>query len=232
MKAVILAAGKGERLKGVTSHLPKPMIEYKGKPILQHNLELCKKFGVNEVFINTHHLHEVIQNYFSDGEKFGVKITYSIEESLLGTSGAVKNFKSQIGNDPFFVIYGDNYSDYDLDSLRTMNEKQNCLAVIGFHYREDTSQSGVAEFARDGRITRFIEKPKQGESDSHWVNAGVYYLQPDIFQYIPDGFSDFAKDIFPCLLDAGIPVYGVCNDSHVKAFDTTEMYTRSMKDTQ
>ena len=79
MKAVILAAGKGERLKEVTDRIPKPMIEYKGKPILQHNIELCKKFGIDEIFINTHHLHEIIQNYFSDGKKFGVKISYSVE---------------------------------------------------------------------------------------------------------------------------------------------------------
>lgn len=228
MKAVILAAGKGERLKEVTTHLPKPMIEYKGKPVLQHNIELCKRYGVSELYINTHHLHEVIQNYFLDGKRFGVKISYSIEKSLLGTSGAVNSFKSQLGNDPFFVVYGDNYSNYDLNSLRTMSENKKCSAVIGFHYREDTSQSGVAEFSDDGRIYRFIEKPKIGESDSHWVNAGVYYLQPEIFRYIPEGFSDFAKDIFPILIKSGIPMYGVCNDSEVKAFDTPEMYKRSI----
>ena len=94
MKAVILAAGSGERLKQVTSHLPKPMIEYKGKPLLQHNIELCKRHGVDEIFINTHHLHEIIKNYFSDGKRFGVKLTYSVEESLLGTSGAVNSFRS------------------------------------------------------------------------------------------------------------------------------------------
>ncbi len=228
MKAVILAAGKGERLKDVTSQLPKPMIEYQGKPVLQHNIELCKRFGVDEIFINTHHLHEIIQNYFLDGKNFGVKISYSVEESLLGTSGAVNSFRSQLGEDPFFVVYGDNYSDYDLNSLQVIYKQHHCIAVIGFHYREDTSQSGVAEFAEDGRILRFIEKPKPGESSSHWVNAGVYYLQSDIYQYIPAGFSDFAKDIFPLLIKSGIPVYGVCIDSNVKAFDTPEMYKHSM----
>jgi len=228
MKAVILAAGKGERLKEITSQIPKPMIEYKGKPILQHNIELCKKFGIDEIFINTHHLHEIIQNYFSDGKKFGVKISYSVESSLLGTSGAVKSFKSQLGSNPFFVIYGDNYSEYDLNLLSDMNEQKHCLAVIGFHYREETSQSGIAEFADDGRITRFIEKPKSGESNSRWVNAGVYYLQPEIFKYIPEGFSDFAKDIFPHLLELEIPIYGVCSDAKVTAFDTPEMFQQSI----
>ena len=228
MKAVILAAGKGERLKDVTSSIPKPMIEYQGKPILQHNIELCKRYGVDEIFINTHHLHEIIQNYFSDGEKFGSHISYSVEESLLGTSGALNSFKLHLMDSPFFVIYGDNISDYDLNSLKIMSEQHHSIAVIGFHYREETSQSGIAEFADDGRITRFIEKPKSGESNSHWVNAGVYYLQPEIFKYIPEGFSDFAKDIFPHLLELEIPIYGVCVDTKVKAFDTPEMFQQSI----
>jgi mannose-1-phosphate guanylyltransferase / phosphomannomutase len=111
LKAVILAAGKGDRLKNVTSQIPKPMIEFRGKPILEHNINLCKRYGVSELCINTHHLHQKIREYFGDGSKFGVSINYSYESELLGTSGAVKNFSKFLGNEPFFVIYGDNYSD-------------------------------------------------------------------------------------------------------------------------
>ena len=228
MKAVILAAGKGERLKEITAQIPKPMIEYEGKPILQHNIELCKKFGIDEIFINTHHLAEVIQNYFGDGSSFGVTIRYSLEKTLLGTSGAVKNFKSFIGSDPFFVIYGDNYSNYNLQLLRQAYQNKNAMGIIGFHWREDTAASGVAEFSDDGLITRFIEKPKVGESESHWVNAGVYFFNPKIMDFIPTGFSDFAKDIFPQLLTAGEHLYGVCSKANVRAFDTPEMFNQSM----
>ena len=228
MKAVILAAGKGERLKEITSQIPKPMIKFKGKPILEHNIDLCKQFGITELCINIYHLPEVIQNYFGDGSDFGVSIQYSLEPTLLGTSGAVRNFKSLLGSEPFFVLYGDNYSNYDLQLLKNAYKNENTIGIIGFHWREDTTSSGVAEFSENGRIIRFIEKPKIGESDSHWVNAGVYYLQPEIFRYIPEGFSDFAKDIFPILIKSGIPMYGVCNDSEVKAFDTPEMYKRSI----
>jgi mannose-1-phosphate guanylyltransferase len=108
-------------------------------------------------------------------------------------------------------------------------EQSKAPAVIGFHWRDYTAESGVAEFDSSGRILRFIEKPKDGESDSHWVNAGVYFLKPDILSYIPEGFSDFAKDIFPMLLQKEIPIFGVCSRTEVRAFDTPEMYSSSIK---
>lgn len=224
MKAVILAAGKGERLKDVTDRIPKPMIDFRGRPILEHNIALCRKYGITDLFINTHHLHAVIQTYFGDGSRFGVSIRYSYEQMLLGTSGAVNNFRSFLYADPFFVIYGDNYSQYDLHSLIQQYEQSHALAVIGFHWRDYTAESGVAEFDAKGRVVRFVEKPKLGESDSHWVNAGIYYVQPKIHSYIPNGYSDFAKDIFPKLLQDGQPIYGVCSKADVRAFDTPEMY--------
>ena len=111
MKAIILAAGKGERLKEITNSLPKPMIKVKGKPILQHNIELCREYGVKDIFINVHHLPDVITDYFGNGEKFGVNIKYSFEEELLGTSGAVKkiagefwNSKDHYSNSPLFHL--------------------------------------------------------------------------------------------------------------------------------
>lgn len=219
MKAIILAGGKGERLK---IDIPKPMIIINNKPILQHNIELCKKYGITEIYINVHHLSNIIMNYFGTGEKFGVSIKYSIENELLGTSGALKNISNQepyFTQNPFYVLYGDNYSNYNLDLL-----KSESIANIAFHYREDVTNSGVAEFD-NGRITSFIEKPKQ--NDNHWVNAGIYYLNPDILNYIPDGYSDFSKDIFPLLLKKDIPFYGICTDATVKAFDTPEMMIKN-----
>ena len=228
MRAVILAAGKGERLKDVAPGLPKPMIRFRGKPLLEHNIDLCKRHGITELFINTHLFPEIVHDYFGDGSNFGVTIRYSFEETLLGTSGAVKNLEGFLRPDPFFVLYGDNYSDYDLPLLEQVGKQKAAIAVIGFHWREDTSSSGVAEFAADGRITRFVEKPKPDECQSHWVNAGIYYLRPEIIDSIPTGFSDFAKDVFPKLLHSGTALYGLCRKSDVRAFDTPEMYNRSI----
>lgn len=228
MKAVILAAGKGSRIGDVTRSIPKPMIKFKGKPILEHNIELCKRNGVTDIYINTHHLPEIVKNYFGDGSSFGVKIQYSFEKEMLGTSSALTNFSKHLLGESFFVVYGDNFSNFDMNSLKRKSETVDNMAVIGFHYREDVSTSGVAEFDNNGKILKFIEKPKPGETNSHWVNAGIYYLDPSIFDAIPNKFSDFGRDIFPMLLRNNIPLYGVCLDSEVRAFDTPEMLKNNL----
>ena len=229
MNAVILAAGKGSRLGSLTEAIPKPLIEFNGKTLLQHNIDLCRQHGIGQLFINTHHLAEKITGAFGDGSALGVHITYSYEPELLGTSGALRNFRQYLKDSPFFVLYGDNFSQYDLGLLQDMFGRHGCMGVVAFHDRDDVSLSGVAEFDEDQRIVRFIEKPKQGETLSHWVNAGIYLLHPRIFDYIPAGFSDFARDVFPPLLARNVPLYGICQKAEVRAFDTPEMYKRSLR---
>lgn len=228
MKAVLLAAGKGERLQGITREIPKPMISFRGKPLLLHNIELCRRYGIRDLYINTHHLPDTITSYFGDGKKFDVNIHYSLEQELLGTAGAVKNFEEFLKDEPFFVVYADNYSDWDLDSLKRTFVKHQCVGVIAFHWREDVSSSGVAEFDDHSRILRFFEKPKARETDSHWVNAGIYYFSPKILDYIPPAFSDFGRDIFPTLIRNHVPLYGVCENTPLKGFDTPEMYNNNL----
>ncbi len=229
MKALLLAAGKGERLKGTVDSIPKPMINYKGKPVLQHNIELCKAYGINDLFVNTHHLPEIIRSYFGDGSAFGVRISYSFEPDLLGTAGALNNFQDELNKEEFFVLYGDNYSGFDLNSIVNEFHIHDCMGVIAFHHRDDVSQSGVGEFAVDGRILKFLEKPLPGATNSHWVNAGIYYLSPEILRYIPSGYSDFAKDIFPGLLAKNLPLYGVRSAADLKAFDTPDLLRESLE---
>lgn len=254
MKAIILAAGRGERLKEITNCIPKPMIEFRGKPVLQYNIELCKRYGIREIYINLHHLPSKITDYFGEGEKFGVKIKYSHEKKLLGTAGAVGKFgrelwdisdvktirASELSNsnkatkqkDLFYVIYGDQISNFNLDLLKEKFQKhytsdKKTVGVIAFHYREDVIHSGVAEFNDAKKIIRFIEKPKSYETDSHWVNAGVYCFHQDIFDFIPDKISDFGRDIFPHILKKNFSLYGVCEHKDVNVFDTPEMYKKS-----
>jgi len=228
MKAVILAAGKGTRLGDLTREIPKPLLRVHGKPILQHNIELCRKHKVTELYVNTHHHAEKIVECFGDGSRFGVSISYSYEPELLGTSGALRSFQENLSREPFFVIYADNYSNYDLNVLTKKFNSVNSIGVVAFHHREDVQSSGVAEFDEYHRITRFIEKPKPGETESHWVNAGMYYLSPRIFEFIPLGFSDFGQHIFPKILVEKIPLYGVCENFDVRAFDTPESYNNAV----
>lgn len=220
MKAIILAAGKGERLKSVLNNLPKPMINIENKPILEHNINLCKKYNITDIYINLHHLPHTIMKYFGDGKKFGVNIKYSYENEILGTSGAVKNISNKdeyFKYNDFFVIYGDNYSNYDISKLITEN-----VVNIALHYREDVSNSGVALINDNNYIEKFIEKPKNIKIDSNWVNAGIYYLKPEILKFIPDDYSDFSHDIFPKLLENEISIYGVKYKDELKYFDTPE----------
>ena len=231
MKAIILAAGKGSRLKNITHHTPKPMMLFDNKPLLQHNIELCKQHGIFEIFINTHHLPEKITEYFKDGSNFGVSINYSYEPELLGTSGAVKSFQKQICNESFFVLYGDNVSNFNLKLLEEKNNKHiESIGTIGFHHRSDIENCGVAEFSQENKITRFIEKPKREATLSRWVNSGVYFLKPQLFDFIPEGFSDFGKNIFPELLKQKKSLYGVCCNTKVLAFDTEILAKQSKKE--
>jgi len=237
LKAIILAAGKGSRLGSITSNFPKPMICYKGKPILEHNIELCKTYGIKDIYINLHHHPEHVTSYFGNGENWGVNITYNFEEILLGTAGAVKNiFKKhnlladyKKKNEPFFVIYGDNFSNCDLSALFNLTTIQNCIASIAFHFRKDVSASGVAEFNNFNQIIKFIEKPKVGTTNSNWVNAGIYNLNTKILEYIPEGISDFSYDIFPNLLNLNIPLFGLLENTDVIAFDTLELLQKNSK---
>lgn len=229
MKAVLLAAGKGSRIKELSDVTPKPMFKYKGKPIIEHNIELCKRFSIDEIYINTHHHAKQIKEYVGSGEKYNLKINYSFENKLLGTSGALLKFKEYLNKEPFYVIYSDQIADFDLQELINKYNENKCLGVIAFHYREDVFHSGVAEFDSNYKVEKFIEKPKPGESESHWVNAGIYLLNPDIYNLIPNGFSDFGKDIFPKILSEKQNIYGVCSKREVKVFDTIEMYNKNIK---
>ena len=229
MKAIVLAAGKGERLRSVVRDVPKPMVPVNGKPILEQNIEWLRDAGVKELYINLHHLPEVIRSYFGDGGLWGVTIQYSYEEQLLGTGGAVRRISTDywsVNDDSsFLVVYGDNLlTDIDLQAIITCHQSKKGVGTIGFHYREDVSQSGIAILDMDQRIERFIEKPGPAEEISCWVNAGVYVLEPAILRFIPAGTVDFGRDVFPAVLREGESLYGVCQKWKLTAIDTPDMF--------
>ena len=229
MQAVILAAGKGERLGAITQMIPKPMIKIAGKPILEHNILMCKKNGVEEILINLHHLPHVIKNYFDNGEKWGVRITYKYEPKLLGTSGTVSNYKDFLRK-PFFVIYGDNYFDFDLNILKQFHEEKRSDFTMALCQVDDVSNSGIAELRNNGRITRFIEKPINEETNNSWVNAGIYFMKPITLEKIKSGYSDFGNDIIPFLIESDYNVYGYKMKKKVLAIDTPELLEKTIKD--
>ena len=230
MKAVILAAGKGSRLGAITSETPKPLLPVNGKPVLRHLVELCARHGIGEVFINTHYLAARIRSALGDGSEFGVCITYSYEDELLGTAGALSAFRDALTGDAFLVIYGDNFMDYDLAELLRFHHKKGGIATVALYELEDVSHSGIAVLDDEQRILRFIEKPRPEEAVSNLVNCGLYVLSPEILDDIPEGFSDFGRDIFPALLQQNRKLYGYVMDHALIPIDTVEMYNKAQRE--
>jgi NDP-sugar pyrophosphorylase family protein len=228
MKCLILAAGFGSRLGEITKNTPKPMLRYLEKPILEHNILCCKKSGITEIFINLHHMGNIIQEYFGDGSRWGVNIKYSYEKEILGTAGAFKKISSNVKERGFLIIYGDNLIDYDLKKIYEIHMSQNNILTITLANLRDAKNSGIVTLSSDSTVSSFIEKPHIITSENHLANMGVYYLDKKILDYIDSGYSDFANNVFPRLIDNNIKIFGHVEDKNVLAFDTIALYNKNI----
>ncbi len=225
-KAMLLAAGKGTRLRPLTDAVSKCMMMIAGKPILEHNVARLKSHGVRDIVINLHYQPDSITAHFGDGSRFGVHITYSFEPELLGTAGAVRKVAARF-DAPFFVWYGDNLSDCRLDRLWQFHEARGGVATIALHHRDDPTQSGIVGLDANDRVTRFLEKPRAEQVFSHWVSAGLLVLEPRALDAIAaEGPADFGRDVFPALLERGETIYGyrMADDEHLWWVDTLADY--------
>jgi NDP-sugar pyrophosphorylase family protein len=226
IRAVVLAAGKGTRLRPLTDRMPKVMVPVDGKPVLEYHIEQLARNGISEIFINLHYLPEVIKEYFSDGSKWGISIQYSLEPEIMGTAGAIKKLETYLTGHPFLVIYGDNLLEIDYAAFAEYSSGHRGLGAIAVVDKEDVTGCGILEIDGANRILRFKEKPKPEEVFSHWVNAGVYWLDPAIFRYLPDGVSDFSSDVFPTLLRNNERLYAYKLSGGVQAIDNLELLER------
>jgi mannose-1-phosphate guanylyltransferase len=219
MRAMVLAAGLGTRLRPITYEMPKPMVPVLNRPVMEHILRLLARHGFTETIANLHWFPDVIQGYFGDGSKFGVELTYSHEEQLLGTSGGVRNAAGFLGED-FLIISGDALTDLDLAAMREFHRSHDGIATLATKRVGDTSQFGVAITGSDGRIQGFQEKPDPAEALSDLANCGIYMFRSAIFDFFPSpgtseaagpgdppGFADWAMDVFPRLLEGDVPFY-------------------------
>jgi len=183
MKAIILAGGRGKRLRPITDYVPKPLVPIKNIPIIEWQLKYLKKFGIDEVIICTGYKQDMIENYL-DSKKIGIKIQYSIEKAPLGTGGAIKKAAKMIKEKSFFVINGDTITNIDLKKLSKID---NSIAAV-----ELRTKFGILE-TKDDKITQFKEKK---EISDLWMNAGIYYLQKSILKDLPTK-GDIEKTVFP-----------------------------------
>lgn len=232
MKAIILAAGKGERLRSITDNIPKPMMQINGKPILEYNILLLKKYGFKDIYINLHYLPEIIKIYFENGNKFGVNINYSFEKSLLGTAGAVRKIADEYwkGKERFILLYGDNLFEYDLGEIIDFHMRKKGIATITVYKKDDVSQSGIVLLDSENRIIKFIEKPTLEKNISHLVNTGLYILEPEVLNYIaPNKILDFGKNVIPEMIQKGEDVFGIIAKGNLIAVDTPELLKEAFK---
>jgi mannose-1-phosphate guanylyltransferase len=208
MKAVILVGGEATRLRPLTCNTPKIMIPVLNRPFFEHLVTYLKKHNIVDIILAVGKSPEQVQDYFGDGSKLGIRLTYSIENLPLGTAGAVKNAERLL-DDSFFVLNGDIFTDIDLSRMMRLHRENKAIVSLALTPVEDPTIYGVVETDSEGRVKRFIEKPSRDKVTTNMINAGIYILEPDILSYIgPGTFSMFERDVFPLLLEKGQAMYG------------------------
>lgn len=224
---MILAAGEGTRLRPLTAALPKPMVPIVGVPLLERTLTWLAGEGVTEAAINLYHRPQSIPDYF--GSEFaGIRLHYFFEEALRGTAGGVKAAQSVLQDAPFFVIYGDNLISADLRRLAAFHAVQAGISTLALFAHPNPMAAGIVGLDAENKITRFVEKPPADAVFSTLANAGVYVLNPSIFDAIPeDKPSDFGRDIFPALLAQGKPLYGTPLGGYLQDTGTPATYRQA-----
>jgi mannose-1-phosphate guanylyltransferase/phosphomannomutase len=227
VKAVVMAGGEGTRLRPLTSNQPKPMVSIVGKPCMEHILELLAAHGFEEVVVTLAFLPQAIRSYFGTGETLGLSIEYSVEELPLGTAGSVGLARDAL-DETFLVISGDALCDVDLSELVRVHREKGAAATIGLKSVPDPLEFGIVVTDEDGRIERFLEKPSWGQVFSDTINTGIYVLEPEVLRHVPaEGQYDFAKELFPLLLEMGRPLYGHVMDGYWQDIGNLDQYRQA-----
>lgn len=224
-KAFILSGGIGERLKPLTDNTAKTLLPVQGRPKLWYNIELARRYGINEIILGLGIKSEQFMDYFKDGSEFGVKVLYSIENEKMGTAGALKLAQEHIGNEAFVMMNGDELKDINIREMHNRHKNNNATATLALT-EGDVIKSGCVKL--DGeKIIRFIEKPDLEKAPSKLISAGFYILEPEIFDYIPFGkkFS-IEKEVWPVLAKEG-KLFGFQFKGQFLQTDTLEKYKKA-----
>lgn len=233
MKAIIIAGGKGERLRPLTNNVPKPMIEVAGKPISEHIINLFKRYGIKDFLFSLCYLPPVITSYFGNGSKFGIKIAYTFEDKNkpLGTAGAITFAKKYINN-TFIVTYGDILRELNIQEMIKQHKNKKAFATINVYKRFGPSPKSMVIFNKEGRVVDFKERPTPQDinDDFVWANGSFYIFEPEIFDFIPkDKPSDFGKDIFPKLLSEDKKIYAYPSSGYFVDIGNLEKLKKARK---
>jgi mannose-1-phosphate guanylyltransferase len=226
MKAMILAAGKGTRVRPITYTIPKPLIPILQKPVMEFLLELLRQHGCDQIVVNVSHLAKEIEDYFKDGQRFGVQLAYSFEGRIvdgqlvgeaLGSAGGMRRIHDfyPFFDDTFVVLCGDALIDLDLTAAVNWHKQKGSIATIVTKSvpREQVPSYGVVVTDETGRVKTFQEKPSVEEALSTEINTGIYIFEPEVLDYIPSGQEyDIGSELFPRLVEMGAPFYAVPMD--------------------
>ena len=208
------------------------MLPIAGKPLLEHTIEWLNAHGITEIAINLHHQSQAIVEHFGDGSRFGVQITYSHEDPILGTAGAAKRLEPFF-DDTFVVVYGDVLTDLNLTALVSFHRIKSATVTVALYRVENPSACGLVGLDDHWRITRFVEEPLPEEVFTDLANAGVLVLEPSVLAHIPpDTFYDFGHHLLPDLLARGLPLYGypISDTTYLIDIGTPEKYERAQRE--
>jgi NDP-sugar pyrophosphorylase family protein len=204
------------------------MLPIGGRPLLEHLLALVVQAGVREVAINLHHRPEAVRSYLGDGSRLGLRVLYSEEEELLGTAGALRRLERFLDR-TFFVLYGDVLSSLDLRRLAGFHRQRGGALTMALYREADLARCGVADVGPGGRINRFVEKP-EGMPSSPWAAAGALVMEPWALRFLPEGPSDLGADLFPRLVELGVPVFGYRSSGYFLDIGSPERYRKAQDD--
>lgn len=224
MRAMVLCAGYGTRLGDLTRDVPKPMLLLQGRPMLEYIISNLAQYSFDQIAINLHFRPDMIRDYFADGSRWNVTLTYSYEPELMGTAGGVKRMEHFLRQgDAFLVQYGDVLTDQDLTALLRFHRERRSLATLLLHRR--ARSNSIVGLDEEGRIVGFLEQPTEDARrgiDSRWVNSGICICDPEFLDAIPANVPcDLPRDIFPKLLDSG-RLYGFPLSGYRCAVDSPE----------
>ena len=231
MKVVIIAGGQGTRIASVNSEIPKAMIPVCGKPIIEHEVELCKRYGFTDFLFIIGYMGDRISSYFGDGSKWGVNIDYYQETQPLGTAGALGYLKDKLTED-FYVFYGDTIVDFDMDSMLKYHQEKNADATLFLHPNDHPYDSDIVQLDGNGKVLKFDNKPHpDGFVSKNIVNAALFIFSPKILDKIEVGVkSHIEKHVLPRCLEAGMNLYGYVSPEYIKDMGTPDRYEAVCQD--
>ena len=230
MKAVILVGGEATRLHPLTCNIPKAMVPVLNTPFLDHVIRYLSRHQIEDIILAQGRLSQPIESYFGDGSQFGVRLSYTVEDSPLGTAGAVKNTEKYL-DETFLVLNGDIFTNLDITAMIDFHRERKAKVTIALTPVDDPTSYGLVDTNAGGRVIRFLEKPNWKQVTSNMINAGIYVLEPDTLTQIPPqaNFS-FERELFPLLLDQGEPIYAYPSPAYWIDIGTPEKYLQLHRD--